>query len=98
MTIQTTSYWDDNTYKITNELTTKNGLYNNEFNTGASYVDQNGMLYFGGIDGVNWIRPDDFNFQTKPRSKVSIIRLNTFERGQSKSYNVSDISLSLIHI
>lgn len=34
-----------------------NGLVSNEFNTGAYHIDQNGKLYFGAIDGLNWFDP-----------------------------------------
>lgn len=36
-----------------------NGLVSNEFNTGASHKDENGKLYFGAIDGINWFDPKD---------------------------------------
>lgn len=35
----------------------KDGLQSNEFNTGAYYKDENGLLYFGGVNGVNVINP-----------------------------------------
>lgn len=34
------------------------GLQSNEFNSGAFYKDQDGLLYFGGIDGFNAFYPD----------------------------------------
>ncbi|MFY8021311.1 MAG: ligand-binding sensor domain-containing protein, partial [Bacteroidia bacterium] len=36
----------------------KDGLQSNEFNTGAFYKDENGLLYFGGVNGINEINPD----------------------------------------
>lgn len=49
--------------------TSKDGLQSNEFNTGASFQGADGMLYFGGITGINWfdpkkIKPD--SFEAKP--------------------------------
>jgi ligand-binding sensor domain-containing protein/two-component sensor histidine kinase len=38
-------------------FTAEDGLQSNEFNTGAYHVDANGMLYFGGINGLNWFTP-----------------------------------------
>lgn len=32
-------------------------LQNNEFSDGAHYMDQDGIIYFGGIDGFNWFDP-----------------------------------------
>ncbi|WP_153800178.1 ligand-binding sensor domain-containing protein [Foetidibacter luteolus] len=35
----------------------KDGLQNTEFNTGAYFKDSNGVIYFGGIDGINYFSP-----------------------------------------
>nr|WP_321233908.1 two-component regulator propeller domain-containing protein [uncultured Psychroserpens sp.] len=35
------------------------GLQGNEFNLGGSYIDNNGMLYFGGTNGYNYFNPFD---------------------------------------
>lgn len=35
----------------------KDGLQSDEFNTGAFLKSRNGMLYFAGINGVNWFSP-----------------------------------------
>ncbi len=35
----------------------EDGLQYYEFNTGASFEDENGIIYFGGIKGYNWIVP-----------------------------------------
>ncbi len=36
---------------------TNDGLQGNEFNTQASYQDEQGVLYFGGIQGFNYFHP-----------------------------------------
>ena len=38
-------------------FTAEDGLQGNEFNTGAWHVDANGILYFGGTNGINWFDP-----------------------------------------
>jgi signal transduction histidine kinase/ligand-binding sensor domain-containing protein len=38
--------------------TSKDGLQSDEFNTGAYYQGKDGTLFFGGIAGINWFRPD----------------------------------------
>ncbi len=38
-------------------FTAEDGLQGNEFNTGAYYADRNGVLYFGGSNGLNWFDP-----------------------------------------
>ena len=35
----------------------RDGLQSDEFNTGAYFKDKDGMLYFGGIAGINWFDP-----------------------------------------
>lgn len=37
--------------------TTEDGLQSNEFNTGARFRSADGQLYFGGINGFNWVDP-----------------------------------------
>jgi signal transduction histidine kinase/ligand-binding sensor domain-containing protein len=37
----------------------KDGLQSNEFNTGAYYKDEKGLLYFGGVNGINVIDPSN---------------------------------------
>lgn len=40
-----------------NTFTVEDGLQGNEFNTGAYHTGANGLLYFGGSDGLNWFDP-----------------------------------------
>ncbi len=42
-----------------NNFTEKDGLMSNELNLGASYVSKKGDVYFGGIQGYNYIPPQD---------------------------------------
>ncbi|KJD34237.1 histidine kinase [Tamlana sedimentorum] len=53
-------------------FTTFDGLQNAEFNTGAYYKGKNGVLYFGGLDGVNWFTPEKLTYNTvKPKTIIS---------------------------
>jgi ligand-binding sensor domain-containing protein/signal transduction histidine kinase len=42
----------------------KDGLQGNEFNGGAYYKDSNGIMYFGGINGLNAFDPEDIKENT----------------------------------
>lgn len=42
-------------------FTGEDGLQGNEFNTGAYYADANGILYFGGTNGMNWFDPAKYS-------------------------------------
>ncbi|GAB1857024.1 two-component regulator propeller domain-containing protein [Flavobacteriaceae bacterium MHTCC 0001] len=52
------------------------GLQAFEFNTGAYTKDQNGTLYFGGLDGINWFKPEQITLnQIKPKTIISSLSL-----------------------
>jgi signal transduction histidine kinase/ligand-binding sensor domain-containing protein len=53
----------------------KDGLQSNEFNTGAYYKDENGLMYFGGVNGINCIDPDKI-IQNKNAPKIAINQIN----------------------
>ena len=42
------------------------GLPGNEFNTGAYYQNENGEMYFGGVDGFVWFHPDSLGRNSNP--------------------------------
>jgi PAS domain S-box-containing protein len=44
----------------------KNGLQSNEFNNGAAFKDNNGNIYFGGINGFNVFHPDSLASKSEP--------------------------------
>ncbi|MBT8266371.1 MAG: response regulator [Bacteroidia bacterium] len=49
-----------------------NGLQAFEFNTGAYYQDGKGMMYFGGLNGINWFQPNHMSFnEMKPKTVIS---------------------------
>lgn len=53
------------------------GLQGLEFNTGAYYKDSNGYLYFGGIDGYNWFKPEEIEFNPiRPNTAIIGIDIN----------------------
>ncbi|MBR9758171.1 MAG: response regulator [Algicola sp.] len=48
------------------------GLQTNEFNTGAYFKDENGTLYFGGLEGLNWFKPSQLSYNSnKPRTVIT---------------------------
>jgi signal transduction histidine kinase/ligand-binding sensor domain-containing protein/DNA-binding response OmpR family regulator len=53
------------------------GLQALEFNTGAYYKDEEGILYFGGLKGINWLHPSEITNNTEP-PKTIIYRLDLF--------------------
>lgn len=73
---------------VKQHLTINNGLVSNEFNTGAYYMDQDGVMYFGGIDGINWFDPERILKDVKPADIVLLDLITTNKEGQE----VIDIS------
>ena len=48
------------------------GLQAFEFNTGAYTKDHNGTLYFGGLQGINWFKPEQLTLnKIKPKTIIS---------------------------
>ena len=73
---------------VNQHLTAENGLVCNEFNTGAYFKDEDGVMYFGGIGGINWFSPDQI---LKDYSPVNIVLLDLITTDQDGS-NVKHIS------
>lgn len=53
------------------------GLQNNEFNTGAYFKAQNGLLFFGGINGFNYFNPQRIKQNsTLPDIQITDIKID----------------------
>lgn len=81
---------------VRQHLTVDNGLVSNEFNTGAHYLAEDGMMYFGGIRGINWFEPKQM---LKNFTAVEIILLDliiTNRDGQKVKHisNLNEIELN----
>lgn len=70
----------------------QDGLQSNEFNTGAYYKDEKGLLYFGGINGFNVIDPDNIPEDKRPiTTAINQINVNDIEIKSDSAFN--EISL-----
>lgn len=68
--------------------TAKDGIQSNEFNTGAYYKDEKGLLYFGGVNGVNVIDPDRITKNSHvPQVAINEIMLGDVPYRSDTSYN-----------
>jgi PAS domain S-box-containing protein len=56
-----------------------NGLPNNEFNTGAQYRSDAGELYFGGISGFTYFRPESIRTNAHP-PQIALTRVQIMSR------------------
>ncbi len=60
-----------------NGYTQEDGLQSNEFNTGAYGISKNNVIYFGGINGVNWFLPNRIaNNKNKPSVAITTLKIN----------------------
>lgn len=76
----------------------KDGLQGNEFNTGAYCKDENGLLYFGGVNGVNVIDPDHIiENKNIPQISINEILLDDLPYEADTAYNeINTINVSYL--
>lgn len=66
------------------DYTLVNGLQAYEFNTGAYFKSNDGHLYFGGIEGINWFDPSNVSYNKEaPKNVISKFEVN------NKPYNTN---------
>lgn len=59
----------------------RDGLLNSEFNRRSGVMGEDGFLYFGGLDGIDFFRPEDIIIDsTRPVVYVSQVMVNGKER------------------
>ena len=64
------------------------GLQSLEFNTGAYHKDDQGNLYFGGLEGINWFNPKQLTFNTiKPETIIT--NFEVYNKEQPLTQNVA---------
>lgn len=64
--------FQNNTISVIENYSNYDGLQAFEFNTGAYFKDKNGILYFGGLEGINWFNPNQLSFNpVKPKTVIS---------------------------
>lgn len=51
------------------------GLQSNEFNTSAYYRSKRGTLYFGGVDGLNFFKPESIENTLEPDTYISKVSI-----------------------
>lgn len=69
----------------------KDGLQSNEFNTGAFYKDENGILYFGGVNGINIIDPNKIIVNNN-EPKIAINQINLFDEPYKSDTSYNEIN------
>ena len=76
---------------------TYDGLQAREFNTGAYYKGNDGVLYFGGLKGINWFHPDALT-KNSVAPKSVIYKLELFDEKipiqKSSEFNFKENTLT----
>ncbi len=76
------------TTKLFKLYSVQDGLQSNEFNTGAFHKDANGLLYFGGVNGINIINPNQIAQNTNaPPVAINQILLGDLPYKSTTAYN-----------
>ncbi|SRX56075.1 hybrid sensor histidine kinase/response regulator transcription factor [Aequorivita sp. CIP111184] len=89
----------DNTISVIDNYSNYDGLQAFEFNTGAYYKDKNGMLYFGGLEGINWFNPNLLSFNPiKPKTVISGFKVFNKDQkltpNQNLKYNENTVTFT----
>lgn len=58
-----------------------------EFNTGAYHKDKSGNLYFGGLDGYYWFKPDELE-ENNVLPKTTITNMEVFDASRPMAANL----------
>ncbi len=66
----------------------KDGLANDEFNTGSSYRAADGTLFFGGVQGLTYFKPWRPNFFPSNLNPYSTIELITRKKNQRQVFTL----------
>lgn len=72
------------TEKIKN-YTHEDGIQSFEFNSGAFYQNTSGEMFFGGVNGFNYFKPESI-FSNIQSPKISLLKVELFDREISKAF------------
>lgn len=79
-----------------NNYTIKDGLQNDEFADGAYFMDQNNILYFGGVSGFNYFNPSEIHLRNfQPTLGLAALKIfntsqNIYERIENNSIRLAN--------
>ncbi|WP_242521391.1 two-component regulator propeller domain-containing protein [Tamlana sp. s12] len=63
------------------------GLQGSEFNTGAYFKSEDGTLFFGGLEGINWFKPNELTYN-KVKPKTIISSFEVFSKNREMTNNL----------
>ncbi|PKB44842.1 ligand-binding sensor domain-containing protein [Cellulophaga sp. RHA19] len=86
---------DKQTYTIT-AFNPKEGWQASEFSEGAYYKDNKGLLFFGGVNGLNYFNPNAMSFNpNKPKLKVEFNQQKITEKKLTRAHSKNDVVVTI---
>ncbi|GAB4045123.1 hybrid sensor histidine kinase/response regulator transcription factor [Spirosoma litoris] len=84
----------DPTRLTTRTYFVQDGITHNEFNRIAHFQDKAGRIYFGGLNGITWFDPQDFD--AEPHSAPLSIQVVAFRQFDSSTNQLADKTGELV--
>lgn len=81
---------------VVENFTIKNGLQNNEFSDGASYEDNDGAYFFGGVEGFSYFNPEAIKFRNYS-SMTDIVEVKIYNDPINLNERIQNNLLTLSH-
>lgn len=82
-----------------NTFPPQEGWQGAEFSEGSYYQDNKGMLYFGGIHGLNYFQPEAMTLQLpEPKLKIKIDHKENYTESYTKTYSDNSLHAELIPV
>ncbi len=75
---------------VTNTFNYNDGLQGNEFNGNSYFKDDQGTLYFGGINGLSYFNPVAL-YQNKKKPTIFFTRFDVFNTPADTGFNLNEI-------
>lgn len=89
---------DKKSYKIT-VINPEEGWQAPEFSEGAYYQDAKGILFFGGVNGLNYFLPSQINIQkTEPKIKIEIEGNEKYSKHIVKKHMDNRLEVNIVPI
>ena len=70
---------------------TEDGLPDNEFNRWSYLHASTGMLYFGGLNGIVGVDPDDFFFDEENAGQLNLVEVSKFNQDRGIQESLQDM-------
>ena len=87
------SKMDLNNYQCTN-YTAADGLQSNEFNSGAFWKSEDGLIYFGGVNGITQVNETLANAVFKTNTLITQLKINDKNYSDTvDAWNINNIEL-----